>query len=126
MPTITFRILSTAEQLQEVKQDFQALIAALDNALDADFELSTDLVPDPELEATWVELFGETDPDDPTTGSELKITVRRYDLGSISGLTMHFAELLIVRDEPPAEPLLREVQDDPGTPRVPWHVSVNP
>ena len=39
---------------------------------------------------------------------------------------MQFAHLLTVIEDEPAEPLLREVKDDPGSPRVPWHLEVAP
>ncbi|KAB3520769.1 hypothetical protein GC425_05840 [Corynebacterium sp. zg254] len=137
MPTINFRTLATAEEHNAIEQDFRSMIAALEGALDADFTVTTGLAPDPELVATWVELHGgsesddlsdlsEDDPDAQPTGGELTVTVRDYTMGSISGLTMNFAELLTTREKDPAEPLLRQVKDDAGTPRVPWHVEVRP
>lgn len=126
MPTINFRILSTPEQLAEVEQDFRSLLGGFGDALDADLNIVTDQVPDPELETTWVEVFGESDSDNPPVGSTLTVSVRRFDRGSISGLTIHLAQALTIIEDEPAEPLLREVKDDVGTPRVPWHVEVTP
>ncbi|WP_392452695.1 hypothetical protein [Corynebacterium dentalis] len=129
MPSITFRILAKPSQLEFIEDDFRNLVAALGDDLDADLDVTTGLVPDPELVTTWVEQFGEeSDPDgdDAPEGTEIKVDVRHYGMGSISGLTMHFAELLTVREKDPKEPLLRQVQDDPGSPRVPWHVQVQP
>lgn len=129
MPSITFRILAKPSQLEFIEDDFRNLVAALGDDLDADLDVTTGLVPDPELVTTWVEQFGEEsdpDSDDTPEGTEIKVDVRHYGMGSISGLTMHFAELLTVREKDPKEPLLRQVQDDPGSPRVPWHVQVQP
>lgn len=124
MPVISFRILATAAQREEIVDDFRGMLDALDGALDAEFEVHTGLVADPELVTTWVELFGEGEEE--PEGAQLVVQVRQYSLGSISSLTMNFAELLTTREKPPAEPLLRQVQDDAGTPRVPWHVEVRP
>ncbi|WP_288801886.1 hypothetical protein [uncultured Corynebacterium sp.] len=129
MPSITFRILAKPSQLEFIEDDFRNLVAALGDDLDADLDVTPGLVPDPELVTTWVEQFGEEsdpDSDDAPEGTEIKVDVRHYGMGSISGLTMHFAELLTVREKDPKEPLLRQVQDDPGSPRVPWHVQVQP
>ena len=128
MPTISYRILATVAQREEILRDFKNMFDALDDALDADFDVITGLVADPELEATWIEIFGEsTDADEAKPeGAELKVKVREYRIGSISGLAMNFGELLTTRDKEPAEPLMRQVLDDPGTPRVPWHVEVRP
>jgi hypothetical protein len=46
--------------------------------------------------------------------------------GSISGLSMKLAEILTEREKQPAEQLYQEILDDPGKPRVPWHVDVRP
>ncbi|MDK8791278.1 MULTISPECIES: hypothetical protein [Corynebacterium] len=126
MPKISFRILSTAAQRDEIEQDFRTLIDSFGPRLDAELAVKTGLTPDPELETTWVELFGETSEDDPTSGTTLDVAVANYEGGSISGLAMQFAHLLTVIEDEPAEPLLREVKDDPGTPRVPWHLEVAP
>ncbi|MBC2680856.1 hypothetical protein GSS87_00205 [Corynebacterium sp. 4HC-13] len=133
MPTINFRLLATPSQLGFIEEDFRNLIAAMGDQLDAELQLTTGLVPDPELVTTWVEQYGEdigSDADsaqeDSPEGAEIKVTVQRYDMGSLSGLTMYFAELLTVREKDPAEPLLRQVKDDLGAPRVPWHVQVQP
>lgn len=76
----------------------------------------------------WDEDFGDSaDPNTPAELATIRAKVTHNALGSLSHLTMHFAELLTIRDEkPPAEPLLRQVQDDAGRPRVPWHVDVRP
>ncbi|QNH95908.1 hypothetical protein [Corynebacterium anserum] len=133
MPTINFRLLATPSQLGFIEEDFRNLIAAMGDQLDAELQLTTGLVPDPELVTTWVEQYGEdigSDADsaqeDSPEGAEIKVTVQRYDMGSLSGLTMYFAKLLTVREKDPAEPLLRQVKDDLGAPRVPWHVQVQP
>lgn len=126
MPKIAFRLLANQEQLAAIEQDFRSMISALGEAFEGTLNLQSGQAEDPELVTTWVELFGES-PDegnDPATGAELTVDVVRYDIGSVSGLAMHFAELLTVREKEPAEPILRQVQDDPGTPRVPWHVTV--
>lgn len=124
MPKIRFRILSSAEQREDIVDDFRRMIAALSDSLDADLEIHPGLVADPELMTTWIELFGES-AEEPE-GAEVDVTVRNYALGSISSLTMSFAELLTTREKEPAEPLMRQVKDDSGTPRVPWHVEVQP
>lgn len=129
MPSINFRLLAKPSQLGFIEEDFRNLISAMGEDLDADLSVSKGLVPDPELVTTWVEQFGEEDnPDseDAPVGAEFSVDVRRYEMGSISGLTMYFAELLTVREKDPAEPLLRQVKDDLGAPRVPWHVQVQP
>ncbi|RIX35320.1 hypothetical protein D3M95_05525 [Corynebacterium falsenii] len=125
MPRIVFRVLATQRQLEEIEQDFRSMMSALEGALDADLSVSAHRTPDPELVATWVEIFGEESAE-AGEGAELTVTVRRYDIGSISSLAMNFAELLTVREKEPAEPVLRQVKDDQGTPRVPWHVEVRP
>lgn len=124
---INFRILATAAQRAEIERDFRSMIQALDGALEADFELIPGTRIDPELAKVWADLFDEqpaTEGEDAPEGAELRVSVRSYTLGSISSLTMNFGELLTTREKPPAEPLLRQVQDDPGTPRVPWFVEV--
>lgn len=127
---MTFRILATAAQRSEIERDMREMMAALEGALDAELSVRSGLVPDPELLTTWVELFGEVDSadaaEDAPEGAELVVEVRRYDIGSVSGLTMNFAELLTVREKESAEPLVRQIRDDAGTPRVPWHVEVRP
>ncbi|MGJ4050583.1 hypothetical protein ACN4DP_05720 [Corynebacterium macclintockiae] len=126
MPKITFRLLANQEQLATIEQDFRSMIAALGEGFEGTLNCQSGLPADPELVTTWVELFGES-PDegsDPATGAELTVDVARYDIGSISGLAMHFAELLTIREKEPAEPILRQVRDDAGRPRVPWHVEV--
>lgn len=124
MPTIHFRILATDEQTAAIEQDFRALMNALGDDLTAELSIAGGQTPDPELITTWVEVFG--DDDAPATGTTIDVAVAEYRIGSISGLTMHFAELLTTREKEPAEPLLRQVRDDAGTPRVPWHVEVRP
>ncbi|HIW95537.1 MAG TPA: hypothetical protein H9867_03500 [Candidatus Corynebacterium gallistercoris] len=124
MPVIIFRILAEPSQREQIVEDFTAMMNALDGALDASLSVDAPVVPDPELVTTWVELFGEETEE--AEGAVLAVDVARYDLGSISGLTMNFAELLTTREKDPAEPLLRQVKDDQGTPRVPWHVEVRP
>ena len=125
-----------------MEQDFRSMISALGEAFEGTLNLQSGQAADPELVTTWVELFGES-PDegnDPATIDPTEAWARakdidangglmlggrvRYDIGSVSGLAMHFAELLTVREKEPAEPILRQVQDDPGAPRVPWHVTV--
>jgi hypothetical protein len=51
--------------------------------------------------------------------------VTRHD-GSISALTARLSDVLVTRDKQPAEQLFQQVLDDPGTPRVPWHVDIRP
>ena len=128
MPTIDFRIMSPAEQREAILQDFHALVNATEGAVlaevfVADVASHSDTLSNPidrELARMWDEDFGG-----PAELATIRVAVKRNDLGSLSHLTMHFAELLTVRDEkPPAEPLLRQVQDDAGCPRVPWHVEV--
>lgn len=129
MPNINFRLLAKPSQLGFIEEDFRNLIAAMGDQLDAELEVKTGLVPDPELVTTWVEQYGEdqdADSEDAPEGAELSVKVKRYDMGSVSGLTMYFAELLTVREKDPAEPLLRQIKDDLGAPRVPWHVQVQP
>ncbi|WP_408925913.1 hypothetical protein ACKFRT_04535 [Corynebacterium sp. YSMAA1_1_F7] len=126
MPKIIFRLLANQEQLAAIEQDFRSMISALGAAFEGTLNLQSGLPADPELVTTWVELFGAS-PDegsDPAVGAELTVDVARYDMGSVSGLAMHFAELLTTREKEPAEPILRQVHDDPGSPRVPWHVTV--
>lgn len=128
MPTIDFRIMSPAEQREAILQDFHALVNATEGAvlaevLAADVASHSDTLSSPidrELARMWDDDFGGA-----AELATIRVAVKRNDLGSLSHLTMHFAELLTVRDEkPPAEPLLRQVQDDAGRPRVPWHVEV--
>ena len=114
MPKIVFRVLASAEQLEEITEDFRRLFAAMGEAVDATFTQRATLPPDPQLLATWVEVFGTTPAEAHAEGAELVVEVRRYDMGSISGLCMHLAELLTTRDKTPAEPLLRQVADVAG------------
>lgn len=125
MPTIEFRIMSPADQREAIVQDFHALINATEGAVEAEVSVSvgvSDQPVDSQLAQMWEEDFGgDAEP------ATIRVLVSRNDLGSLSHLTMHFAELLTVREEkPPAEPLLRQIQDDAGHPRVPWHVDVRP
>ncbi|AEI09203.1 hypothetical protein CRES_0847 [Corynebacterium resistens DSM 45100] len=134
MPTIDFRIISSAEQRETIAQDFHALVNATEGAVIAEIAV-VDITPSPtsnpidaELARMWDEDFGASaDPNTPAEFATIRVKVTHNALGSLSHLTMHFAELLTIRDEkPPAEPLLRQVQDDAGRPRVPWHVDVRP
>lgn len=134
MPTIDFRIISSAEQRETIVQDFHALVNATEGAVIAEIAV-VDITPSPtsnpidaELARMWDEDFGDSaDPNTPAELATIRAKVTHNALGSLSHLTMHFAELLTIRDEkPPAEPLLRQVQDDAGRPRVPWHVDVRP
>lgn len=129
MPRITFRVLARPSQLRVIEEDFRSLISAMGDDLDADLDVIAGQVPDPELVTTWVEEYGEDndpDSDDAPEGAELVVNVREYRMGSISGLTMYFAELLTIREKDPKEPLQRQIKDDVGAPRVPWHVQVQP
>ena len=132
MPTIDFRIVSSADERESIVQDFHALINATEGAVEAEVfavDVATlsstesgDQSVDSQLAQMWEGDFGGD-----AEFATIRVAIRRNDLGSLSHLTMHFAELLTVREEkPPAEPLLRQVQDDAGRPRVPWHVDVRP
>lgn len=134
MPTIDFRIMSSAEQREAIVQDFHALVNATEGAVIAEIA-AVDIAPPPisnpvdaELTRMWDEDFGDSaGPSTPAELATIRVNVTHNALGSLSHVTMHFAELLTIRDEkPPAEPLLRQVQDDAGRPRVPWHVNVRP
>lgn len=127
MPVITFRILADNDQRTKIVEDFTAMMNALEGALEATLRVNAPVVPDTELVTTWIELFGDESGESmDAQGAVLSVEVSRYDLGTISGLTMNFAELLTTREKEPDEPLLRHVKDDLGTPRVPWHVEVRP
>lgn len=125
MPTISFRILSDEEELAAIEKDFRMFLASLDGAIDATFSVTSGLPADANLVDTWEDLRGDA-PGDTEEVRQLEVAVQRYELGSISSLAMNLAEILTEREESPSEPLLRQVKDDPGVPRVPWFVEVRP
>ncbi|WP_426721768.1 hypothetical protein [Corynebacterium auriscanis] len=124
MPTIVFRILSPADERKAIVQDFNSLVNATEGALGAEVTVTSGSY-DPELARIWSEDFSDDSAQaEPAT---IRVVVTHNELGSLSHVTMLFAQLLTTYDEkPPAEPLLRQVQDDAGRPRVPWHVEVQP
>lgn len=125
MPQIVFSILATPAQRTEIAGEFRQVLAANAGALTADLEVRTDVSADPSLEGVWKEYgFVDLTADAPEPAA-LVITVTDYD-GSISGLSMRLSELLTEREKQPAEALFQQILDDPGTPRVPWHVDVRP
>lgn len=125
MPQIVFSILATPDQRAEISRDFRDLLRANDGVLTADLDVRTDVAADPSLEGVWKD-YGFVDlTDDAPEPAALVIDVRKYS-GSISGLSMRLAEVLTEREKPPAEALFQQILDDPGTPRVPWHVDVRP
>ena len=125
MPQIVFSILATPAQRSEIVSDFRDLLSAKSGVLTADRELRTDVSADPGLEGVWkdygfVDLTSET-----PEPAALVIDVKEHT-GSISGLSMRLAEALTEREKQPSEVLYQEILDDPGRPRVPWHVDVRP
>lgn len=125
MPQIVFSILATPEQRSEISDDFRQLLAANTDVLTADLDVRTDVTKDPGLEGVWKD-YGFVDLTQETPEpAALVIDVKEHK-GSISGLSMRMAELLTEREEQPSEALYQEILDDPGKPRVPWHVDVRP
>lgn len=123
MPSIDFRLVATQEQLQQIEEDFCAFIRTQGDALDAHCEMQRGHTPDPQLLSTWVDLCGDVDG---AEGALLRVRVVHYRGSSLSGLAMRFGKILMVPEDVPAEPVVRQVKDDPGVPRVPWHVEVQP
>lgn len=125
MPQIVFSILATPAQRSEITEDFRQVLAANTDTLTADLEVRTDVSADPSLEGVWRD-YGFVDlTDQAPEPAALVIDVREHK-GSISGLSMRLSEVLTEREQQPAELLFQEILDDPGTPRVPWHVDVRP
>lgn len=126
MPQIVFSILATTEQRTEITQDFRDVLDANSDALTATLDVNTDVTADPSLEGVWRDYgFVDLTAGDTPEPASIVIDVKRHE-GSISGLSMRLSEVLTERDEQPAEQLFQEILDDPGKPRVPWHVDVRP
>jgi hypothetical protein len=125
MPQIVFRILATPEQRAGIVSDFDRALAVNPDLLTADLSVTTDIADDPDLEGVWRDygfvdmIHGTPEP------AAIVIDVKEHS-GSISGLSMKLAEILTEREKQPAEQLYQEILDDPGKPRVPWHVDVRP
>lgn len=125
MPQIVFSILATPEQRSEISEDFRQLLAVNTDVLTADLDVRTDVATDPSLEEVWKD-YGFVDLTQETPEpAALVIDVKEHK-GSISGLSMRMSELLTEREKQPSEALYQEILDDPGRPRVPWHVHVRP
>ncbi|WP_313511840.1 hypothetical protein [Corynebacterium variabile] len=125
MPQIVFSILATPEQRSEISEDFRQLLAVNTDVLTADLDVRTDIATDPSLEEVWKD-YGFVDlPQDAPEPAALVIDVKEHE-GSISGLSMRLSEVLTEREKQPSEALYQEILDDPGKPRVPWHVDVRP
>lgn len=123
MPKIVFSILATPEQRDEIVADFRQLLELNKETVTADLEVRTDVAADPSLEGVWrdydfVDMTSET-PEPAAVVIDVVSTT-----GSISALSMRLSEVLTIRDEQPAEQLFQQILDDPGQPRVPWHVDV--
>ena len=128
MPQIVFKILSTADQRDSIVDDVRHLLDLNAEVLTADLEVSTGTAADSSLEEVWRD-YGFAD-DAENTGrtpepATITVEVTRHD-GSISALTARLSDVLVTRDKQPAEQLFQQVLDDPGTPRVPWHVDIRP
>ncbi|WP_314345166.1 hypothetical protein [Corynebacterium variabile] len=125
MPQIVFSILATPEQRSEISEDFRQLLAVNTDVLTADLDVRTDIATDPSLEEVWKD-YGFVDlTHDAPDPAALVIDVKEHK-GSISGLSMRLSEVLTEREKQPSEALYQEILDDPGKPRVPWHVDVRP
>lgn len=125
MPQIVFSILATPEQRSEISEDFRQLLAVNTDVLTAHLDVRTDIATDPSLEEVWKD-YGFVDlTQDAPEPAALVIDVKEHT-GSISGLSMRLSEVLTEREKQPSEALYQEILDDPGKPRVPWHVDVRP
>lgn len=123
MPKIVFSILATPEQRDEIVSDFRELLRLNQDTVTADLEVRTDTTADPSLEDVWRD-YGFVDmTSEPPEPAAVVVDVTSHT-GSISALSMRLAEVLTIRDEQPAEQLFQQILDDPGQPRVPWHVDV--
>ncbi|WP_420100053.1 hypothetical protein [Corynebacterium sp.] len=128
MPQIVFKILSTPDQRDSIVADVRHLLDLNSEVLTADLEVATGTPVDGSLEEVWRDygfadaVAGTGDAPEPAT---LTVDVTRYD-GSISALTARMSDVLVTRDKQPAEQLFQQVLDDPGSPRVPWHVDIRP
>lgn len=125
MPQIVFSILATPDQRAEISDDFRQMLAANTDVLTADLDVRTDVSADPSLKEVWQD-YGFTDLTSETPEPAALVIDVRDHRGSISGLSMRLSEVLTERDKQPAEALFQQVLDDPGRPRVPWHVDVRP
>ena len=128
MPQIVFKILSTADQRDSIVDDVRHLLDLNAEVLTADLDVATGTAVDSSLEEVWRDYgFAEDAENSGHTPEPATITVdvTRYD-GSISALTARISDVLVTRDKQPAEQLFQQVLDDPGTPRVPWHVDIRP
>lgn len=125
MPQIVFSILATAQQRDEIIADMRRLLALNAGTLAADLTVDVSATADPSLQEVWDDHgFGEQ-VEGAAEQAAVVLDVTSHT-GSISAATMRLAEVLTVRDEQPAEQLFQQVADDPGEPRVPWHVQVRP
>ncbi|WP_291475047.1 hypothetical protein [Corynebacterium sp.] len=125
MPQIVFSILATPEQRSEISEDFRQLLAANADVLTADLDVRTDVTKDPSLEGVWKD-YGFVDLTQETPEPAALVFDVKEHKGSISGLSMRLSEVLTEREQQPAEALFQQILDDPGRPRVPWHVDVRP
>lgn len=125
MPQIVFSILATPEQRSEISEDFRQLLAANADVLTADLDVRTDVTKDPSLEGVWKD-YGFVDLTQETPEPAALVFDVEEHKGSISGLSMRLSEVLTEREQQPAEALFQQILDDPGRPRVPWHVDVRP
>lgn len=125
MPQIVFSILATPEQRSEISEDFRQLLAANADVLTADLDVRTDITKDPSLEGVWKD-YGFVDLTQETPEPAALVFDVKEHKGSISGLSMRLSEVLTEREQQPAEALFQQILDDPGKPRVPWHVDVRP
>ncbi|MGP9725034.1 hypothetical protein ACT3SZ_13570 [Corynebacterium sp. AOP40-9SA-29] len=125
MPQIVFKILSTADQRDSIVDDIRHLVDLNSESLTADLKVATGTGGDASLEEVWQD-YGFADAADTTPEpATVTLDVTRCE-GSISALTARLSEVLVSRDKQPAEQLFQQVLDDPGTPRVPWHVDIRP
>lgn len=125
MPQIVFSILATPGQRSEIDQDFRDVLAANIDVLTATLSVSIDSHADASLVEVWHDHGFADRSEDAPEPAQLVVDVLAYQ-GSLSGLSMRLSEVLTERGKPPAEALFRQILDDPGVPRVPWHVEVRP
>lgn len=128
MPQIVFKILSTADQRESIVDDVRHLLDLNAEVLTADLDVSTGTAADSSLEEVWRDYGFADDAENSGQAPEpatITVDVTRHD-GSISALTARLSDVLVTRDKQPAEQLFQQVLDDPGTPRVPWHVDIRP
>lgn len=120
-----FKILSTADQRDSIVDDIRHLVDLNSESLTADLQVATGTGGDASLEEVWQDYGFADAADTAPEPATVTLDVTRCE-GSISALTARLSEVLVSRDKQPAEQLFQQVLDDPGTPRVPWHVDIRP